>query len=126
VAVVSEGLGVGDQLAAMVTEKTGLPARCDRPGLSARSSGSDWARDREEAMRCGEAAARAAFAGARGVVVVLTGVESTGLESLDAVAESRRVMPEEFFDASGGDVSEAFLDYVRPLAGPLEREVRLG
>ena len=57
-------------------------------------------------------------------LIALTAVESTVLAPLDEVAGKTRALPEEFIDASGGDVTAAFLDYARPLVGviaPVER-----
>ncbi|MGQ9660766.1 MAG: 6-phosphofructokinase [Kiritimatiellia bacterium] len=44
---------------------------------------------------------------------------------LELVARATREMPESFLNAEGNGVTKAFLDYVRPLVGPLPKMARL-
>ncbi|MBI2437959.1 MAG: 6-phosphofructokinase [Lentisphaerae bacterium] len=44
---------------------------------------------------------------------------------LAAVAKATRHMPEAFINKEGNDVTQAFLDYVRPIVGPLPKVARL-
>ena len=77
--------------------------------------------DQQEAREVGEKAVQFAMWGeADGSVVI----ERTGqyavdyrLAPLEAVAGKTRTMPDEFLDASGTDVTEAFRLYLRPLLG---------
>jgi 6-phosphofructokinase 1 len=43
------------------------------------------------------------------------------LTPLDTVAKETRKMPREFYEESGNDVTQAFLDYARPLIGELPK-----
>jgi len=43
---------------------------------------------------------------------------TTGLARLEDVANAERLMPDEFLNAEGNNVTQAFLDYARPLIGP--------
>ena len=40
---------------------------------------------------------------------------------LEAVAGKERQMPDEFINAEGNGVTQAFVDYARPLVGPLPK-----
>ena len=114
------------RLALLVTERLGLKARGEKPGLIGRVS-ADLAADvdRAEAWQCGEAAVRAADAGHSGVMVTIdrlpgaTYASTTGVVALDRVAGLERLFPLEWIDRSGHDVSEAFRAWARPLVGPL-------
>jgi len=45
---------------------------------------------------------------------------------LDFVANTERFLPDEYISAQGNDVTEAFLDYARPLIGePVDALARL-
>jgi 6-phosphofructokinase 1 len=49
-----------------------------------------------------------------------------GLAPLEKVANAERPIPDEFISPDRADVTEAFLDYARPLiGGPLPRYARL-
>ena len=111
-------------LANLVTERLGIKARGEKPGLFGRVSRElrseiDW----EEARRAGEAAVEASAAGHSGVMVTLerrAGADyavDTGLVSLDAVAHIERTLPEAWIAANGHDVHPDFLTWLRPLVG---------
>jgi 6-phosphofructokinase 1 len=114
------------RLALLITERLGLKARGEKPGLVGRVSRElrsdvDW----REAMRCGEGAVRAALAGESGVMVALErepGPEyacRTTLVALDEVAGRDRRFPVEWIDDNGHDVSARFRQWAEPLVGPL-------
>ncbi|MDA8425646.1 MAG: diphosphate--fructose-6-phosphate 1-phosphotransferase [Treponema sp.] len=81
--------------------------------------------DRSEAYACGRRAAELAAAGASGVMVTIGRAPGLryepvyGTASLAEVAVRAKPMPDEFIAESGSDVTPAFLDYLRPLAGEL-------
>jgi 6-phosphofructokinase 1 len=81
--------------------------------------------DREEARACGRRAAQLALEGQSGVMVTIARAAgkayaaSYGTIPLAEVAVRAKPMPDEFLAPAGGDVSPAFLDYLRPLVGEL-------
>ena len=115
------------RLALLITERLGIKARGEKPGLLGRVSQAfrspvDW----DEARCVGHAAIRAAVGGASGVMVTLARIPdtqyraTTGLVPLEQVADVQRFLPLDWIDASGR-VSRAFLEYVTPLVGPIDR-----
>jgi 6-phosphofructokinase 1 len=123
---------LGHRLAELITERLGLKARGEKPGLLGRSSKDlrsevDW----QEARLSGQAAVRAAVEGASGVMITLErtpgGVYSctTGLVPLSAAAGVERRFPEVWIGATGHDIEPAFLDYAAPLVGPIDLLPRL-
>jgi 6-phosphofructokinase 1 len=120
------------RLALLVTERLGIKARGEKPGLIGRVSRDlrsdvDW----QEARRCGQAAVRAAITGASGVMVTIERVpgaayeSTTGLAALERVAGIERLFPLEWIARSGHDVSPDFIRWASPLVGPLERDAAL-
>jgi 6-phosphofructokinase 1 len=114
------------RLALVVTERLGIKARGEKPGLLGRVSTElrsevDW----DEARRVGEAAVRAAMAGESGVMVALRRgpgsayFSSTELVPLDRVAGTERRFPAEWINESGHDVHPDFTAWAAPLVGPL-------
>jgi len=81
--------------------------------------------DREEAYLCGQQAVRLAMQGHSGVMVSLVRESSDpycctlGTVRLSEVAIKAKPMPEEFINEAGNFVTDAFLDYARPLVGDL-------
>lgn len=83
--------------------------------------------DFEEAFACGRQAVNLALKDQGGVMVTLTRVNQPGekYESgfgvipLREVANHERPMPDEFISEDGFDVTDAFLDYVKPLLGQM-------
>ena len=87
--------------------------------------------DFKEAYLCGKTAVKLASKGTAGVMVTLVrksgkayGV-TTGTAPLSEVAERAKPMPDHFISADGYGVTKAFLDYARPLVGPLPAYARL-
>lgn len=110
-------------VARLVRERAGLRCRVVRPDVIQRSSSalaSDF--DRAHAEATGRAAVAAAAVGETDAMVAL---ERRGSEwhartvPLAGLARERP-LPPEFFDADALDVTAAFLDYARPLVGPLD------
>ena len=123
---------LGHTLARAVTERTGLRARSEKPGLLGRSSSLAVSRtDAEESFSCGSEAVRAASNGQSGVMVALRRVSDDPyrvehmLVALELVAGVERRVPQEWIVAAGNDVGPEFLRYLRPLAGPIGEHIRL-
>jgi 6-phosphofructokinase len=125
--------GVVETIAQIVEERTGMRARFDKPAYMQRAFAELQSPvDRDEAYRAGAEAVRAAVAGHTGVMITLVrepGPEyhcRTEIGSLAHIANAERMLPREFMNEAGNDVTQAFLDYARPLiGGPLLRYARL-
>ena len=87
--------------------------------------------DLQEAFECGQEAIRLAEQGETGYMVSMERVSNDpykikfGKALLSDVAVEAKPMPADYFNKEGNFVSEAFLDYVRPLIGELPEFVRL-
>jgi uroporphyrinogen decarboxylase len=81
--------------------------------------------DAREARQVGRAAVREALAGrASGSIAIRRQAGrryrvELRCVPLDQVARETRAMPSKFINRAGNDVTQAFLDYARPLVGPL-------
>jgi 6-phosphofructokinase 1 len=125
--------GAAQALVGLVREELGLRARFDRPGdLQRMSSACVSSTDLDEALVAGRAAVRAALEGGTDKMVTLVREPgpayacATGLADLELIANSQRLLPAAFLDASGTGVTPAFRDYASPLIGELPpRHVRL-
>ena len=122
---------LGHVLAEGISAATGLRARSEKPGLLGRScSFAVSAIDAEESYRCGRAAVEAAVAGRSGVMVALRRVSAdpygceTFLTPMAKVAGVERLVPDAWISSDGSDVGAEFVEYVRPLAGPIEPRPR--
>lgn len=111
---------LGHTLARLITQRTGLRARAEKPGLIGRSCG-PFARelDRREAYECGRAAVLAAAAGESEVMVALRSDSSTFLTPLETVARRERLLPPDWIAESGHDVTADFRRYASPLVGEI-------
>ncbi|MEN8127209.1 MAG: 6-phosphofructokinase [Planctomycetota bacterium] len=87
--------------------------------------------DIDEACMCGQKAVELAAAGTTGVMVTLERqagdgyICGTGTAPLNDVAVRAKPMPDEFINAEGNFITEAFLDYLKPLVGPMPEYVKL-
>ncbi len=87
--------------------------------------------DLAEAYECGQQAVQLASDGQSGVMVTLERTSNnpyacgTGTADLSHVAVRAKPMDDEFINEAGNFPSEAFLDYLRPLVGPLPDFARL-
>ncbi len=87
--------------------------------------------DLQEAFECGQEAVRLADQGETGYMVSMNRVSNDpykiefGKALLSDVAVEAKPMPAEYFNKEGNFVSEAFLEYARPLIGDLPEFVRL-
>ncbi len=114
--------GAAEILKAVVEKEVGIKTRINKLGTNQRSA-MHFASltDRDEAYMCGRAAVEAALNGENGKMVTLVREGSspykctTGLASLSDVANAEKVVPDEYINAGGNGVTDAMLDYVRPL-----------
>ncbi len=123
---------LGHQVAALLTQRLGVRARSEKPGLLGRSSAVDVPLlDRDAAYGCGAAAVDHAMQGASGCMVTIDGLRdgthgfTFGSAPLHDVAMMERTIPAEWITPSGNDVTAGFLSYVAPLAGPIMGHPRL-
>lgn len=90
-----------------------------------------YAQDIEEAYACGQRAVQLAVEGTTGVMVTIVRDSndpyrySLGTASLSEVALGEKPMPDEFIDDDKLFVTDACLNYLRPLIGSLPKYVRL-
>ncbi len=117
---------LGHALARMLTERLGIRARAEKPGLVGRSCGLfARERDRREAWACGAAAAQAALDGKSGVMVALNADGGTFVTPLEEVAGRERLFPSEWITGGGCGVTEEFRVWAEPLVGPVPAWARL-
>lgn len=115
---------VGSHLANLIIKDLGYKARAEKPGLLGRAS-ILWQSetDRDEAERCGRAAVDAVTAGESGKMVALRRIPGdtyrceTFLVDIQQVMMTERKLPEEFINAEGNGITEAFKAWCRPLLG---------
>ena len=125
--------GVGETLCGIIAEGLKIKARADKPGTIQRVSALLASPvDVEEAYATGAQAVKHAVEGKSGWMVTLErepGAEyacTTGIVSLEEVANREKKVPREFINAEGTGVTGAFLEYVTPLiGGPLPEYARL-
>ena len=118
---------VSAHLAGLVIRELGIKARSEKPGLSGRASIAYQSRvDREEAILVGREAVKAALEGDTGVMIGLTRLPGEEYRvrpvriPIGEVMLTERLVPEEFINERGNDVTEAFIRWCRPLAGAEE------
>ena len=117
---------LGHTLARLLSEKLGLRARAEKPGLLGRSCGPfTRERDRREAYECGRAAVRAAAEGQTGIMIALDANGGTFSTPLESVARLERMVPHDWISPAGNDVESAFLDYATPLIGEVPGYLQL-
>ena len=119
---------LGDALAAHLKSKAGISrVRADTFGYLQRSfPGVASKTDQKEARAAGAAAVKAALAGklAKGTIAIVRAKGKAYKVMFEAqpianAAKYTRSVPDEFIAANGHDVTRAFLDYARPIVGPL-------
>ena len=125
--------GAGRYLAALAGRRLNVRVRHERPGTLQRSMAACVsATDAQEAEMAGRAAVRYALDGATDRMVTLVRGDgeqygcSTDTVALEKVAGKVKRIPDEYLDRSAYAVTQAFVDYARPLiGGPLPRFERL-
>jgi ATP-dependent phosphofructokinase / diphosphate-dependent phosphofructokinase len=135
----SDGFGhplpgdVAASLAALVTQRLGLRARSEKPGLCGRASALLASPvDRAEAEAVARFAVSNAVSGNSGFMAAirreLSGRYAVSYQAvpLDSVANVERKLPLEYLTPDQNDVAPSYRDYVEPLlGGPLLRYARL-
>jgi len=118
--------GVGQMIAQNIEERLGYSARWNKAGNIQRCAAHVMSEtDAEEAYAVGMAGVRAAVEGEHGKMVTLVRESdnpyrcTTGLAPLEAVSGRTREVPREWIAADGLSVTQAFIDYVAPLAGDI-------
>ncbi len=132
--------GARDQLAAnlahevatLLTERLGVRARSEKPGLLGRSSALDVAPlDRQASWLCGQRAIHHAVAGMSGRMLTIDSVDAAsgeiaiGSVPFEQVSRAEHALGRSHINTEGNGVTEEFLAYVRPLVGRIEPHVRL-
>ncbi len=115
---------VSAHLASLVIKRLGIKARSEKPGLCGRSSIA-WQSpvDQKEAILAGAEALKAAAEGHTGVMVGFKRREGeeyaidTFLIPIEQVMMVEKTMPDEFISAEGNDVTESFIEWLKPLVG---------
>ncbi len=124
--------GAARYLAARVSRALGVRARYEKPGTIQRSL--VWAAsesDVREAEMVGRAAVTAARDGIRDKIITLEREDCddyrcvTGLAPLNQVGGQVRPMPPEYLSPQNNFVTDAFIQYLKPLAGDIPRFRRL-
>lgn len=116
--------GAASFLAAKISEQLKLRARSEKPGLAARTA-AEYAStvDRKEAYLVGKTAVRSAVKGQSGVMMTLEREKGSkyrcvvGQVPLNNVAIAEKPLPPDFINTKGNFVTEAFLNYCRPIVG---------
>jgi len=114
--------GVSEILKLVIEKEVGIKTRFNKLGTNQRSA-MHFASltDVNEAYMCGKTAFKAAMEGQNGKMVTLIRQDSpeynctTGLANLSDVANGEKKLPAEFINPAGNGVTDAMLDYVRPL-----------
>ncbi|UCH36389.1 MAG: 6-phosphofructokinase [Armatimonadota bacterium] len=125
--------GVADFLCDAIATNLKIKARFDKPGTIQRMSILAASPvDQEEAYLVGKQAVAAAVDGVSGQMITLVRESnspyrvSTGMAPLEEVANAEKPVPPEFINERGNFVTEAFIEYARPLiGGPLPTYARL-
>jgi len=125
---------LADFLADQAKTKLGAKrVRADTFGYLQRSfAGFQSSVDFDEARRCGQEAVRLAKDEDNGSVAIkrLGNGKDYAIElfrtELSSVAEKTKSMPDEFINAEGNGVTQAFIDYAMPLTGGLPKTHFLG
>jgi len=102
----------------------GIKSRAEKPGLVGRASKLTIAQcDVEEAFEVGKVAVKSVVAGKSGFMVGYKRISSNpyqiGYEliELEKVANVENVLPDNYINAEGNDVTDAFVEYCKPLIG---------
>jgi ATP-dependent phosphofructokinase / diphosphate-dependent phosphofructokinase len=116
--------GASAFLASEISRRLQIRSRNEKPGLAARTSAENVsAVDQKEAYLAGKAAVRYALQGSSGIMVTLERNKgksyrcTVGTTRLDQVAQTEKLLPENYMNPKGNDVTEAFIQYCRPLIG---------
>ena len=111
-------------LANLVIKKLGYKARSEKPGICGRASiAFQSSVDRDEAVIAGAEAVKAAMEGQTGVMIGFERLPGAEYKvkpiriPIEQVMLTERTMPAEFINERGNDVTDAFVEWCRPLIG---------
>lgn len=116
--------GCGKYLENLVRNRLGVKARSVELNVSQRCSASMMsATDQQEAIKAGEFGVKAALNGETGKMISFirketadgTYIMECGLEDVNAICNEEKTVPSEWITENGSDVTEAFINYARPL-----------
>ena len=116
--------GCGKYLENLVRNRLGVKARSVELNVSQRCSASMMsATDQQEAIKAGEFGVQAALNGETGKMISFIRKETSdgtyimecGLEDVNAICNEEKTVPSEWITEDGSDVTEAFINYARPL-----------
>jgi 6-phosphofructokinase 1 len=114
--------GVADYLQHLIEQEIGLKCRYNKPGTCQRNAMHFASRtDSSEAFQCGREGVRQAVAGKSGYMISLVRESdrpyrcTTGLVPLAEVANGVKLLPRDFLDVAGTQISQAMRSYVEPL-----------
>ena len=115
---------VSAHLSQLITKKLGYKSRSEKPGLLGRASMAMLSPvDQAEAILAGEEAVRAAINGESGKMVAFMREStepyrvSTALVDVHEVMMTEKTLPREYINERGNGVTEAFVEWLRPLIG---------
>ena len=116
----------GSSLANLIVSRLGIKARSEKPGICGRAS-VPWQSetDRREAVCAGREALRAAMEGESGVMIGLRRRDlpdgryeaETFRIPIEHVMMYEKTLPDEYISREGSDVTDAFIQWCRPLIG---------
>lgn len=116
--------GAASFLAEQISEKLKLRARSEKPGLAARTSSEYISTlDQVEAYMVGQAGVTSAAKGLTGLMMTIEREKSDeykcgiGSAPLEKVAISEKLLPDHFINEKGNYVTDAFIQYCKPLIG---------
>lgn len=124
--------GVAQYLAGVVAEQLGIRCRSEKPGLIGRSCMAHVSeQDRQDAVVVGREGVRALIAGAADQMIALgplahAPTEVCHLVRLSKAAGLSRRIPDQWLTADESTVTQGFLDYLRPIVGPLSHYSSIG
>ena len=116
--------GCGKYLENLVRNRLGVKARSVELNVSQRCSASMMsATDQQEAIKAGEFGVQAALNGETGKMISFIRKETSdgtyimecGLEDVNAICNEEKTVPSEWITEDGSDVTDAFINYARPL-----------
>ncbi|ONI44029.1 6-phosphofructokinase [Candidatus Epulonipiscioides gigas] len=115
---------VGTHLATLVIKELRIKARSEKPGIAGRASIMNQSPvDVQEAVEAGRAALKAVLEGKTGMMVGVKRISNNPykceiiLIPIKEVMMGEKIMPDEFINSKGNDVTQEFIEWVRPLIG---------
>ncbi|MGI6578987.1 MAG: diphosphate--fructose-6-phosphate 1-phosphotransferase [Saccharofermentanales bacterium] len=118
---------VGAYLSKLVSENLKIKCRYEKPGIAGRASISlQSSVDVNEAVLCGEIAAKIVLEEKTGVMIAINRKDykkyeaSYDIINLTTIDLTEKIMPDSFISESGNDITDDFLEWVTPLIGDID------